>query len=130
MSSTTPVNEKWWERLPRIVGGWGFAILIFFKFPFPEAHMEDGELVHMDPGLLPWSIYVGLILFSIGVAHSTVVGIVLGNLTRAWSFVRRGGKDRRDSTADAERGGTQLREVSSPLPKGPRRRSDSGHRKP
>ena len=99
-------DERWWERVPRILGGWGFAVLIFFKFPFPEAHMEDGEVVHMDPGLVPWGIYVGLILFSIGVAHSTVVGIVLGNLTRFWSFVRRGGKDRRDSAT-----GTRVREA-------------------
>lgn len=91
--------------------------------------MDDGEVVHLDPGLVPWGIYVGLILFSIGVAHSTVVGIVLGNLTRVWSFVKRGGKDRRQSTADAEGGGTRHLEATQ-LPKGPRRRSDSAGKKP
>lgn len=114
MSST---REQWWERVPRIIGGWVFAILIFFKFPFPEAHMENGELVHLDPGLVPWGIYVGLILFSIGVAHSTVVGIVLGNLMRAWSFVKRGGKDRRQIMEGPDRGGTRQLVVM-------RRRSD------
>lgn len=90
--------ERWWERVPRIIGGWGFAILIFLRFPFPEAHLVDGTPVRMDPGLTIWGIWVGLIAFSIGIAHSTVTGIVLGQLGRAWSFVRRGGKDRRDDS--------------------------------
>lgn len=78
--------EKWWERVPRIIGGWGFALLVFLKFPFPD-----------DPGPLAWSIYVGLMVFFIGIAHSTVTGIVLGSIGRVYSFVRRGGKERRDS---------------------------------
>lgn len=84
-------NEKWWERLPRIIGGWGFAVLIFFQFPkFP--FMEE-------PGITAWMIYVGLMIFFVAVAHSTVVGIVLGNATRLYSFVKRGGKDRRESSS-------------------------------
>ena len=88
--------EKWWERVPRILGGWGFAILVFLRFPFPEAELVDGMAVRLDPGLVSWGIYVGLIAFSIGIAHSTVMGIVLGQIGRAVSYVRRGGKDRRD----------------------------------
>ena len=91
--------EKWWERVPRILGGWGFAILVFLKFPFPEAQLVDGTPVRMDPGMVSWGIYVGLIAFSAGIAHSTVMGIVLGQIGRAVAFVRRGGKERRDSTA-------------------------------
>lgn len=91
----TSSNEKWWERVPRIIGGWGFAVLVFLKFRFPEAHLVDGTPVRMDPGLVVWGIWVGLIAFSIGIAHSTVTGIVLGQIGRAYSFVRRGGKDRR-----------------------------------
>ena len=93
--------EQWWERVPRIVGGWGFAILIFLRFPFPEAHLVDGTPVRMDPGLLIWGMWVGLIAFSIGIAHSTVTGIVLGQIGRAYSFARRGGKERRGSAAPA-----------------------------
>lgn len=92
-------TEKWWERVPRILGGWGFAILVFLRFPFPEAHLVDGTPVRIDPGMVSWGIYVGLIAFSIGIAHSTVMGIVLGQIGRAYSFVRRGGKDRRDSAS-------------------------------
>ncbi len=88
-------SERWWERVPRIIGGWGFAVLVFLRFPFPEAHLVDGTPVRVDPGVVSWGIYVGLIAFSIGVAHSTVTGIVLGQLGRAWSFVRRGGRERR-----------------------------------
>jgi hypothetical protein len=55
----------------------------------------------MDPGPVAWGIYVALIAFSIGVAHSTVTGIVLGQIGRAIAFVRRGGKERRDSVAAA-----------------------------
>jgi len=91
-------NERWWERVPRILGGWGFAILIFLRFPFPEAHLVDGTLVRVDPGLVVWGVWVGLIAFSIGIAHSTVMGIVLGQIGRAWSFVRRGGWERRGET--------------------------------
>ncbi len=85
----TSVNERWWERVPRILGGWGFAVLVFFKFP-QFAFMQE-------PGVAAWVVYVGLLVFFVGVAHSTVVGIVLGNVTRAWSFLKRGGKNRRDS---------------------------------
>jgi hypothetical protein len=83
-------DEKWWERVPRILGGWGFAVLVFFRFP-KFAFMEE-------PGATAWMVYVGLMVFFVGIAHSTVMGIVLGQLGRAYSFVRRGGKDRRDST--------------------------------
>lgn len=93
----TTGNEHWWERLPRIVGGWTFAILIFLKFPFPEAELVDGTVVRMRPGLTSWVVFVVLIVFSIGIAHSTVTGIVLGNLTKAWSFLKRGAKKRRSS---------------------------------
>lgn len=93
-------DERWWERVPRIVGGWCFATLVFLKFPFPEAHLVDGSLVRMDPGLAVWGIYVVLIGFSIGIAHSTVTGIVLGQIGRAYAFVRRGGKERRGSVAE------------------------------
>ncbi len=89
-------DERWWERVPRIIGGWGFAVLVFLRFPFPEGHLVDGTTVRMDPGVLSWGIYVGLIAFSIGIAHSTVTGIVLGQIGRAWSFVRRGGWERRN----------------------------------
>ncbi|KKN20981.1 hypothetical protein LCGC14_0930060 [marine sediment metagenome] len=95
-------NEKWWERVPRIIGGWGFAILVFLRFPFPEAQLVDGTPVRVDPGVVSWGIYVGLIAFSIGVAHSTVTGIVLGQIGRAWAFARRGGKERRNSEAGLE----------------------------
>lgn len=79
--------EAWWERLPRIIGGWGFAVLVFFKFPQFQ-FMEKSTTI-------AWIVYVGLIIFFVGVAHSTVVGIVLGNVTRLYSFVKRGGKERR-----------------------------------
>ena len=93
-------SEAWWERLPRIIGGWGFAILVFLKFPqFP--FMEK-------PTTSAWVVYVGLMIFFVGVAHSTAVGIVLGNVTRAWSFVRRGGKERRTSLGGVE-GGSERR---------------------
>ncbi len=62
-------NERWWERVPRILGGWGFAVLVFLRFPFPEAELVDGTAVRMDPGVVSWGIYVGLIAFSIGIAH-------------------------------------------------------------
>ena len=97
--------ERWWERVPRILGGWGFAILVFLRFPFPEAELVDGTAVRLDPGLVSWGIYVGLISFSIGVAHSTVTGIVLGQLGRAWAFARRGGKERRSEP------GTRIQEA-------------------
>lgn len=89
-------NERWWERVPRIVGGWGFAVLVFLRFPFPEAKLVDETPVRMDPGLVVWGIWVGLIAFSIGIAHSTVTGIVLGQFVRLWAFCKRGGKERRD----------------------------------
>ena len=92
-------SERWWERVPRILGGWGFAILVFLRFPFPEAHLVDGMPVRMDPGLVVWGIWVGLIAFSIGIAHSTVTGIVLGQIGRAYSFARRVGKERRHDSA-------------------------------
>ena len=80
-------TEAWWERVARIIGGWGFAVLVFFKFPrFP--FMEK-------PTTTAWVVYVALMIFFVGVAHSTVVGIVLGNVTRLYSFVKRGGKERR-----------------------------------
>ena len=88
--------ERWWERVPRILGGWGFAILVFLRFPFPEAHLVDGMPVRMDPGPLSWAVYVGLMVFAIGIAHSTVTGIVLGQIGRAYSFARRKGYERRD----------------------------------
>ena len=94
-------NERWWERVPRILGGWGFAVLVFLRFPFPEAQLVDGTPVRMDPGVVSWGIYVGLIAFSIGIAHSTVTGIVLGQIGRAYSFVRRKGYERRDSAPPA-----------------------------
>ncbi len=91
--TNTQKAEKWWERVPRILGGWGFATLVFLKFPFPEAKLLDGTLVRTDPGVFSWGIYVALIAFSIGIAHSTVTGIVLGQLGRvyssAYSFARR-----------------------------------------
>ena len=90
-------NERWWERVPRILGGWGFAVLVFLRFPFPEAQLVDGTPVRMDPGVVSWGIYVGLIAFSIGIAHSTVTGIMLGQIGRMYSFVRRKGYERRDS---------------------------------
>ena len=93
----TPSNEHWWERVPRIVGGWGFALLIFFKFPFPEAELLDGTIVLTKPGLVAWGIYVVLIVFAIGIAHSTVTGIVLGNVTKAIASVRRAWKGKRSS---------------------------------
>ncbi len=99
-------TEQWWERVPRILGGWGFAILVFLRFPFPEAQLVDGTTVRIDPGVISWGIYVGLITFSIGIAHSTVMGIVIGSIGRVYSFVRRGGKDRRNSTA-----GTRVQEA-------------------
>ena len=89
--------ERWWERWARILGGWGFAVLVFLRFPFPEARLVDGTAVRVDPGVTSWAVYVGLMVFFVGVAHSTVVGLVLGNLTRAYSFFRRGGKERRDT---------------------------------
>ena len=95
MSNST---ERWWERVPRIVGGWGFAVLVFLKFPFPEAELVDGTPVRMDPGVVSWGIYVTLIAFSIGIAHSTVTGIVLGSIGRCIAFVRRGGKEQRDKS--------------------------------
>lgn len=93
-------NEKWWERLPRILGGWGFAVLIFFQFPFPEAGFVDGIVVRMRPGVLSWSVFVVLIVFAIGIAHSTVTGIVLGNVTKAIANVRRVWKGKRSSSAE------------------------------
>ncbi len=86
--------ERWWERVPRILGGWGFAVLVFLRFPFPEAELIDGTAVRVDPGVVSWGIYVGLIGFSIAIAHSTVFGIVVGHLGRAWAFWKwkRGGE--------------------------------------
>lgn len=84
----TTGNEQWWERLPRILGGWGFAVLIFLKFPFSD-----------EPGIVAWVAYVSLIVFFVGIAHSTVTGIVLGNLTKAASTVRRLARGKRASSA-------------------------------
>ena len=81
--------ERWWERVPRILGGWGLASLTLWKF------FELG-----DAAVLPTRItYILLIAFFAGIAHSTVTGIVLGQLGRAYNFVKRGGKNRRDSVA-------------------------------
>lgn len=121
-SSGGPV-EQWWERLPRILGGWGLVVLIFFKFPHPA-----------EPGILSWGAFVALIVFAIGVAHSTVVGIVLGNLTKAIGNVRRIWKGKRESSAQPAIGdvgtssvsleGTRKREAMPDIrrPKKPRKR--------
>ncbi len=89
-------SEKWWERVPRILGGWGLAALTLWRL---FALGGDAELKVM-------AVYLLLIAFFVGMAHSTVTGVVLGQLGRVWSFVRRGGKDRRDSTA-----GTRVQEA-------------------
>jgi hypothetical protein len=104
-------KERWWERVPRIVGGWGFAVLVFLRFPFPEGQLVDGTTVRMDPGPVAWGIYVALIAFSIGVAHSTVTGIVLGQIGRVIAFARRGGKERRDSGTAAAGSATAVIDV-------------------
>ncbi len=125
MSNST---ERWWERVPRILGGWGFAVLVFLRFPFPEAELVDGTLVRTDPGVVSWGIYVGLIAFSIGIAHSTVTGIVLGQLGRAYSFVWRRGKERRAGVTSREAEGGGRTPGATLLPA--RRRADSRGRTP
>ncbi len=106
-------TERWWERVPRILGGWGFALLVFLRFPFPEAELVDGTAVLVDPGPLSWALYVGLIVFFVGIAHSTVTGIMLGSLVRAWSFWKRGGKERRDAETPID-GTVQIGAVLTP----------------
>ena len=75
-------EEAWWERVPRIIGGWGLASLTLWKF------FELGDAAELPTRVT----YMLLIAFFAGMAHSTVTGIVLGQIGRAWAFVRRGGK--------------------------------------
>ncbi len=107
----TTAPEAWWERLIRALGGWGLAALVVWKYPLPA------EEIAWTEASIRWGVYAALIVFCVSVAHSTAAGIVLGNMGRWWSFLRRGGKDRRDrepSTSEQ----TQIRPI--------RRRSDRG----
>ncbi len=81
-------KERWWERVPRIVGGWGLAALTLWRL---FALGGDAELKVM-------AVYLLLIAFFVGMAHSTVTGIVLSQIGRMISFVRRKGYERRSDT--------------------------------
>jgi hypothetical protein len=78
-------KERWWERVPRIVGGWGLASLTLWKF------FDLGDAAELPTR----ATYILLIAFFAGMAHSTVTGIVLGQIGRLYSFVWRRGKERR-----------------------------------
>ena len=96
------VHEQWWERLGRMIGGWALALIVIWKYPVPPNGIEFMEAA------VRWGFLAALITLGVGMAHSTVFGIVLGTMGRWYSFLRwkgKGGPDRRDAEAS---GGTQL----------------------
>ncbi len=100
MTNNDKHPEQWWERLPRILGGWAGALVVFLFFPFPEAELADGTVVLIEPPITAWVVWVTLIVFFVGIAHSTVTGIVLGNVTKAIAAGRRALKGKRSSSAE------------------------------
>lgn len=65
--------EHWLERAARIIGGWGISIGIL---AFDWGH-----------DFSQW-VKVGVVVFAISMAHSTVAGIVVGSLGRAYRIIR------------------------------------------
>lgn len=99
--------ERAFERVFRLVGGWCLAL-----------GATAVSVVRED---LPAWAWVTVAALGVGIAHSTVFGIVTGNAARIFSWLRRGGVERRLS-------GPVRRDATLQMPETPasRRRENGG----
>ncbi len=95
-------NEQRWERLGRMIGGWALALLVIWKYPVPPDGIEIMEAT------VRWGFLALLIALGIGMAHSTVFGIVLGYMGRWYSFLRRGKRNGGPVAPTSVEGGTRV----------------------
>ena len=100
-----PEPEKWWERVGRMIGGWGLvAFTLAGKIPVLSSH--EGSSLWVEAAHLVFSL--ALIALGVGVAHSTVFKIVAdtagkfvtvsGDAVRSVRFRNRRGKGEDNGT--------------------------------